>query len=71
MWYVITAISYRCFVGKSCRIYKVQQKISLVVGLKLEAHPLTVATAATLYHRFIKEATLQGYDNYVRTNDID
>lgn len=45
--------------------------ISLVVGLKLEAHPLTVATAATLYHRFIKEATLQGYDNYVRTNDIN
>lgn len=36
------------------------------VGLKLEAHPLTIATAATLYHRFIKEATLQGYDNYVR-----
>ncbi|EFN73689.1 Cyclin-related protein FAM58A [Camponotus floridanus] len=34
-------------------------------GLKLEAHPLTIATAATLYHRFIKEATLQGYDNYL------
>ena len=40
----------------------------MIVGLKLEAHPLTIATAATLYHRFIKEATPQGYDNYVKMN---
>lgn len=39
-----------------------------VVGLKLEAHPLTIATAAILYHRFMKEAAPQGYDNYVREN---
>lgn len=36
-----------------------------IIGLKLEAHPLTIATAATLYHRFIKEAVPGGYDNYV------
>lgn len=35
------------------------------LGFKLDAHPLTIATAATLYHRFIREATPQGYDVYV------
>lgn len=40
-------------------------KGNLFIGLKLEAHFLTIATAATLYHRFMKEATAQGYDNYV------
>ncbi|KAK0162910.1 hypothetical protein PV327_006641 [Microctonus hyperodae] len=34
-------------------------------GFKLDAHPLTIATAATLYHRFIREATPQGYDVYL------
>lgn len=34
--------------------------------MKLEAHPLTIATAATLYHRFVREASPQGYDVYVR-----
>ncbi|XP_076674604.1 cyclin Q isoform X2 [Andrena cerasifolii] len=34
-------------------------------GLKLDAHSLTIATAATLYHRFIKEAAPGGYDNYL------
>lgn len=37
-------------------------------GFKLEAHPLTIATAATLYHRFIREAAPQGYDYYVSNN---
>lgn len=40
-------------------------KFCKIIGLKLEAHPLTIATAATLYHRFIKEAIPGGYDNYV------
>ncbi|XP_043273128.1 cyclin-Q isoform X1 [Venturia canescens] len=34
-------------------------------GLKLDAHPLTISTATTLYHRFLKEATAQGYDCYL------
>lgn len=34
-------------------------------GFKLDAHPLTIATAATLYHRFFKEADQEGYDCYV------
>ncbi|XP_015111531.1 cyclin-Q isoform X2 [Diachasma alloeum] len=34
-------------------------------GIKLEAHPLTVATAATLYHRFMREATPKAYDHYL------
>jgi len=34
-------------------------------GYKLEAHPLTIATAATLFHRFMREATPQGYDPYL------
>lgn len=46
--------------------YKLSRNLGFV-GLKLDAHPLTIATAAILYHRFIKEATPQGYDNYVRT----
>lgn len=47
---------------------KYKGKFFSIVGLKLDAHPLTIATAAILYHRFMKEATPQGYDNYVRTN---
>ncbi|KAJ8688293.1 hypothetical protein QAD02_024088 [Eretmocerus hayati] len=34
-------------------------------GIKLEAHPLTMSTAATLYHRFMREALPQGYDPYL------
>lgn len=34
-------------------------------GIKLNAHPLTIATATTLYHRFVKESTPQAYDHYV------
>lgn len=41
-----------------------------IAGLKLDAHSLTIATAATLYHRFIKEATPGGYDNYVNINSL-
>lgn len=35
-------------------------------GIKLEAQPLTIATALTLYHKFFKEADSTGYDRYVR-----
>jgi hypothetical protein len=36
-----------------------------VSGIKLDAQPLTIATAAILYHRFFKETDNAGYDNYV------
>lgn len=35
------------------------------LGLKLEANVLTISTAATLFHRFMREAIPQGYDPYV------
>jgi hypothetical protein len=38
---------------------------SAVSGVKLDAQPLTIATAAILYHRFFKEADSAGYDSYV------
>ncbi|XP_063242253.1 cyclin-Q isoform X2 [Bacillus rossius redtenbacheri] len=34
-------------------------------GVKLDAQPLTIATAAVLYHRFFKEAESTGYDIYL------
>ncbi|KAK6617208.1 hypothetical protein RUM43_005188 [Polyplax serrata] len=34
-------------------------------GIKLEAQPLTIATALTLYHKFFKEADSTGYDRYL------
>ncbi|GLH00702.1 hypothetical protein R5R35_014625 [Gryllus longicercus] len=34
-------------------------------GIKLDAQPLTIATAAILYHRFFKEADSSGYDSYL------
>ncbi|XP_058798511.1 cyclin-Q isoform X2 [Phymastichus coffea] len=34
-------------------------------GLKLEANVLTISTAASLFHRFMREATPQGYDPYL------
>ncbi|XP_075215140.1 cyclin Q [Lycorma delicatula] len=34
-------------------------------GAKLNAHPLTIATAATIYHRFFKEADPSSYDSYL------
>ncbi|XP_067004400.1 cyclin-Q isoform X2 [Anabrus simplex] len=34
-------------------------------GMKLDAQPLTIATAAILYHRFFKEADNSGYDSYL------
>lgn len=38
---------------------------SAVSGIKLDAQPLTIATAAILYHRFFKETDSAGYDSYV------
>jgi hypothetical protein len=38
---------------------------SAVSGIKLDAQPLTIATAAILYHRFFKETDNAGSDNYV------
>lgn len=38
---------------------------SAVSGIKLDAQPLTIATAAVLYHRFFKETDSTGYDSYV------
>ncbi|XP_049815810.1 cyclin-Q isoform X1 [Schistocerca nitens] len=34
-------------------------------GVKLEAQPLTIATAAVLFHRFFKETDSSGYDCYL------
>nr|CAD7439569.1 unnamed protein product [Timema bartmani] len=34
-------------------------------GIKLDAQPLTIATAAILFHRFFKEADVGGYDVYL------
>lgn len=34
-------------------------------GIKLEANPLTISTAATLYHRFVREINPQNYDLYL------
>lgn len=34
-------------------------------GIKLNANGLTIATAATLFHRFMRESSPQGYDPYV------
>ncbi|KAG8227353.1 hypothetical protein J437_LFUL003342 [Ladona fulva] len=34
-------------------------------GVKLEAQPLTIATAAILYHRFFKEADSSNYDCFL------
>ena len=36
-----------------------------VLGAKLNAHPLTTATAAVLYHKFFKETDSGGYDRFV------
>nr|CAD7455854.1 unnamed protein product [Timema tahoe] len=35
------------------------------LGIKLDAQPLTIATAAILFHRFFKEADVGGYDVYL------
>lgn len=37
----------------------------LLSGLKLNAQPLTIATAAVLFHRFFREADMNSYDTYV------
>ncbi|PSN49340.1 Cyclin-related protein FAM58B [Blattella germanica] len=34
-------------------------------GIKLDAQPLTIATAAILFHRFFKETDTTGYDSYL------
>lgn len=34
-------------------------------GAKLNAHPLTTATAAVLYHKFFKETDSSGYDRFL------
>lgn len=34
-------------------------------GIKLDAQPLTIATAAILFHRFFKETDSTGYDSYL------
>ncbi|RZF38991.1 hypothetical protein LSTR_LSTR003734 [Laodelphax striatellus] len=34
-------------------------------GTKLNSHPLTIATAATLFHKFFKEAEKASYDQYL------
>ncbi|XP_022184907.1 cyclin-Q [Nilaparvata lugens] len=34
-------------------------------GTKLNSHPLTIATAATLFHKFFKEADKSSYDQYL------
>lgn len=34
-------------------------------GVKLQAQPLTIATAAILFHRFFKEVDSASYDNYL------
>ncbi|XP_057327297.1 cyclin-Q isoform X1 [Microplitis mediator] len=34
-------------------------------GIKLDAHPLTIATASTLFHRFLREVNPQSYDLYL------
>lgn len=41
------------------------------LGLKLDAHPLTISTAAILYHRFMRECMPQGYDPFVSACMID
>lgn len=35
-------------------------------GVKMDARPMTIATAAVLYHRFFKEMDDKKYDIYVR-----
>lgn len=37
----------------------------IILGIKLEANPVAIATAATLYHRFVREVNPQNYDLYV------
>lgn len=34
-------------------------------GMKLQAQPLTIATAAVLLHRFFKEVDISNYDSFV------
>ncbi|KAJ8670660.1 hypothetical protein QAD02_001919 [Eretmocerus hayati] len=34
-------------------------------GLKLEANPLTISTAAVLFHKFTRESSFQEYDPYL------
>lgn len=38
-----------------------------VSGIKLSAGPLTLASAAILYHKFFKEADASDYDRFVST----
>jgi hypothetical protein len=46
-------------------LQNIAEMISAVSGIKLDAQPLTIATAAILYHRFFKETDSAGYDSYV------
>ena len=49
-------------------IYACSHEIHYIfIGLKLDAHPLTISTAASLYHRYMREAVPGGYDPYVRS----
>lgn len=48
-----------------CHILSIENNFILFSGLKLDAHFLTISTAATLYHRFMREASPGGYDPFV------
>nr|CAD7572396.1 unnamed protein product [Timema californicum] len=44
---------------------EVQILVGGIEGIKLDAQPLTIATASILFHRFFKEADVGGYDVYL------
>nr|CAD7407780.1 unnamed protein product [Timema cristinae] len=44
---------------------EVQILVRGIEGIKLDAQPLTIATASILFHRFFKEADVGGYDVYL------
>ncbi|KAL1110138.1 hypothetical protein AAG570_008215 [Ranatra chinensis] len=37
----------------------------MLSGYKLKCHPVTIATAATIFHRFFREVDPSGYDKYL------
>lgn len=54
----------------TCNIPWVNKESEFPTGIKLNANPLTLSTAAVLYHKFFKEAESTNYDKFVSRKSL-